>query len=86
MQSKCDEMCEGVRVGMEEECERWRLELESGGNIKCVSGQPSLQWYKCCLELVGSRFTVSDVQVGSQLDPLRPHCVAVQRGGEGPAG
>ncbi len=53
---------------MGEECERWRVELESGGNVKFVPGDPSLQWHNCCLDLVGSRFTVTDVQVGSGRD------------------
>ncbi len=73
MQSKCDELCEGVRVVMGEVCERWRVELESGGNIKFVPGDPSLPWYKCCLDLMGSRFTVSDVKVCVGKAPSTTH-------------
>ena len=38
-------------------------ELESGGNIKFLPGDPSHSWYKSCVELMMSRFSALEMQV-----------------------
>ena len=38
-------------------------ELESGGNIKFLPGDPSHSWYRSCVELLMSRFSASETQV-----------------------
>ena len=45
---------------MNEQCKQWSMELESGGNIKFVSGDPSLSWYRTCTDLINSRFSVTN--------------------------
>lgn len=63
LEERCREACEGVRREMREKCERWMVELESGGNVKFTPGDPTQSWFKSCVDLTGSRFSVSDVQV-----------------------
>ena len=63
MEQKCSEACSSVEREIEDQCEHWVAELESGGNVKFTAGDPSLPWYKSCSDLTTSRFSVADVEV-----------------------
>ena len=63
MKQSCCEACLAVESEAECQCERWMAELESGGNVKFITGDPSLPWYKSCADLTNSRFSVADVEV-----------------------
>ena len=63
MEQKCSEACSSVERKIEDQCEHWVAELESGGNVKFTAGDPSLPWYKSCSDLTTSRFSVADVEV-----------------------
>ena len=56
----CSKACEVARLRMSEQCKQWSMELESGGNIKFVPGDPSLSWYRTCCDLINSRFSVTN--------------------------
>ena len=59
----CQRLCGAREASAEQLCQQWLAELESGGNVRFVHGDPAQPWYKSCLELVSSRFSVADVQV-----------------------
>ena len=63
MKQSCYEACHAVETEVEGQCEHWMAELESGGNVKFTTGDPSLPWYKSCADLTNSRFSVADVEV-----------------------
>ena len=63
MEQKCSEVVSSVERDIEDQCEHWVAELESGGNMKFTAGDPSLPWYKSCSDLTTSRFSVADVEV-----------------------
>ena len=63
LEKTCSEVCNSIDARMTEQHKQWLVELESGGNVKFIPGDPSIPWYKSCVELVGSRFSVADVQV-----------------------
>ena len=52
--------CELARQRTEKQCRQCSIELESGGNIKFTSGEPSLSWYQSCSDLINSRFSVDN--------------------------
>ena len=55
--------CMNITTRSHELCQRWTTELESGGNIRFIEGTPSVPWFKSCVDLVNSRFSVGEVQV-----------------------
>jgi Leucine-rich repeat (LRR) protein len=50
----------------EEIMKRWLVELQSGGNIRYTARQDNSGWYKPCLDLVMSRFTISGTSFAGQ--------------------
>ena len=63
LESRCNEVCGLVNSNTDNLCERWMCELESGGNVKFTTGDPSLPWFKSCSDLTNSRFSIAEVQV-----------------------
>ena len=59
----CTAHCMNITTHANELCQRWITELESGGNIRFLEGTPSVPWYKSCVDLVHSRFSVGELQV-----------------------
>ncbi len=47
---------------MDQKCEFWMMELNSGGNVKLTSCDPTQPCYNSCFELVHSRFSVADAE------------------------
>ena len=58
---------EKVKEKEEEIIGEWLVELQSAGNIRYIFGGEDSGWYKSCLELVTSRFLLSDFVVSHYL-------------------
>lgn len=58
---------EKVKEKEEEVIGEWLVELQSAGNIRYIVGREDNGWYKSCLELVTSRFLLSDFVVSDYL-------------------
>lgn len=71
MESEGCEECEAVRGQAEELCERWSMELESGGNVRFILGAPPTPWYLSCFDIVHSRLTVTQVGTCELCEGLR---------------
>lgn len=56
----CRDACERARLRASGRSKQLCVELESGGNIKFIDGDPSLSWYKSCCNLVNSRYSVTE--------------------------
>lgn len=56
----CQDACERARLRASGRSKQLCVELESGGNIKFIDGDPSLSWYKSCCNLVNSRYSVTE--------------------------
>ena len=52
--------CDQVRNREKQIEERWIQELQSGGNVRYIQGREDMGWYKSCVELVNSRFLLTD--------------------------
>ena len=46
----------------EQNIHRLLTELETGGNIRFEEGKPSDKWYKSCIDLVQSKFSLEDMK------------------------
>ena len=58
--SEGERECDQVRNREKQIEERWIQELRSGGNVRYIQGREDMGWYKSCVELVNSRFLLSD--------------------------
>lgn len=58
----CSEACKAVQMEMDQKCQFWMMELNSGGNVKLTCCEPTQPCYNSCTELVHSRFSVADVE------------------------
>ena len=61
------------RAGQDREAglrRRWCRELESGGNLRYITGKEDQGWHKSCCELVRSRFIASDFIVSTIPDTV----------------
>lgn len=47
---------------MDQKCEFWMMELNSGGNVKLTCCEPAQPCYNSCSELIHSRFSVADAE------------------------
>ncbi|KAL5493183.1 hypothetical protein EMCRGX_G014321 [Ephydatia muelleri] len=62
LNKSCQRCITGLKRRSGEEASYWMSELESGGNIKFLPGDPSHSWYKSCVELMMSRFSALEMQ------------------------
>ena len=58
--SEGERECDQVRNREKQIEERWIQELRSGGNVRYIQGREVMGWYKSCVELVNSRFLLTD--------------------------
>lgn len=58
----CSETSSAIQTETEQKCQFWMMELNSGGNVKLTSCDPSQPCFNSCSELVHSRFSVADVE------------------------
>ena len=58
--SEGERECDQVRNREKQIEERWIQELRSGGNVRYIQGREDMGWYKSCVELVNSRFLLTD--------------------------
>lgn len=58
----CAETSSAIQTETDQKCQFWMMELNSGGNVKLTSCDPSQPCFNSCSELVHSRFSVADVE------------------------
>lgn len=58
----CSETSIAIQLETDLKCQFWNMELNSGGNVRLSTCDPSQPCFISCSELVHSRFSVADVE------------------------
>ena len=67
VEEKCRFEVERLKEKEDDVIHCWEAELETGGNVRFIDGNPKHSWFNSCVELVTSRFLASDFEVLSFL-------------------
>ena len=58
----CSQTSSAIQLEIGSKCQFWEMELNSGGNVKLSTCDPSQPCFISCSELVNSRFSVADIE------------------------